>query len=140
MPLLEQLLEQYPKQVKLVFKNFPLRMHQFALPAATAAMAANVQNKFWPFHDKLFENYNRLNDTVIRDIAKEVGLDMAHFDKSMKDPSIAGLINRDLQEGFDLQVRGTPTIFVNGKLLNSRSLSGFQQIIDRELKKIGSQR
>jgi protein-disulfide isomerase len=59
-PLLEQVLEQYPNQVKLVYKNFPLRNHKFAKPAASAALAAGEQGKFWEFHDKLFQNYNQL--------------------------------------------------------------------------------
>ena len=73
MPLLEQVLEKYPKQVKLVFKNFPLRNHRYAKKAATAALAANRQGKFWEFHDRLMENATRLNDKKIEDIAKELG-------------------------------------------------------------------
>ncbi len=57
------MLEQYPNDVKLVFKNFPLtRIHKFAMDAAVASMAANQQGKFWEFHAGLFKNYNNLND------------------------------------------------------------------------------
>lgn len=115
-------------------------MHQFAGMAATAAMAANRQGKFWPFHDKLFENYNRLNESKIQEIALEVGLDMNRFEESMKDPQIRGFIAGELNEGASLQVRGTPTIFVNGKVLQNRSLTGFQEMIDAELKKAASKK
>lgn len=60
-PLFKQVLEAYPVKVKLVFKNFPLKMHKNARAAATAALAADRQGKFWPLHDLLFENYNKLN-------------------------------------------------------------------------------
>ena len=137
MPLLEQVLEKYPGEVKIVFKNFPLNSHKFAKKAATAALAAESQGKFWEFHDLLFKNYNRLNDKKIRDIALELGLDMVKFDKKMKDPLIQERISRDLRDGNSADVRGTPTVFVNGKRLRDRTLLGFQKIIDRELQKQG---
>ena len=65
MPVLEQVLEKNPDKVKLVFKNFPLRNHKFAMPAATAALAAEKQGKFWEFHDLLFKDYNRLNEQKV---------------------------------------------------------------------------
>jgi len=136
-PLLEQVLEKYPGEVKIVFKNFPLNSHKFAKKAATAALAAESQGKFWEFHDLLFKNYNRLNDKKIRDIALELGLDMVKFDKKMKDPLIQERISRDLRDGNSADVRGTPTVFVNGKRLRDRTLLGFQKIIDRELQKQG---
>ena len=60
--------------MKLVFKNFPLRNHKFARPAAIAALAANKQGKFWELHDQLYKNYNKLNEQKIREIAQQVGL------------------------------------------------------------------
>ncbi len=137
MPLLEQVLEKYPEEVKIVFKNFPLKNHKFAKKAATAALAAGSQGKFWEFHDLLFKNYNRLNDKKIRDIALELGLDMVKFDKKTKDPLIQERISRDLRDGNRADVRGTPTVFINGKRLRDRTLPGFQKVIDRELQKQG---
>jgi len=134
-PLLEQVLERYPNDVKLVFKNFPLRSHKYARPAAIAALAAEKQGKFWEFHDLLFKNYNRLNAQKVREIAEQLNLDMERFDKDQKDPRIMAIINRDLSEGNRLGVRGTPTVFINGKVLKSRSLQGISDMIDAELKK-----
>jgi len=135
-PLLEQVLEKYPDHVKIVFKNFPLRNHKFAMKAATAALAAESQGKFWEFHDLLFKNYNKLNDQKIREIALELGLDQTEFKKKMKDPKITAMIRQDVRDGAQAGVRGTPTIFINGRRLNDRSLKGFQAAIDKELQKL----
>jgi protein-disulfide isomerase len=135
-PLLEQVLETYPDDVKIVFKNFPLRNHKFAMKASTAALAAESQGKFWKFHDLLFKNYNKLNDQKIREIALELGLDQTEFKKKMKDPKITAIIRQDVRDGAQAGVRGTPTIFINGRRLNNRSLKGFQAAIDKELQKL----
>jgi len=119
--------------MKLVFKNFPLRNHKFAWPAAIAALAANKQGKFWELHDQLYENYNRLSDQKIREIAQQVGLDIKKFDKDMKDPELKAIVERDFQEGARAGVRGIPTIFVNGRQLKNRSFQGFQAAIEKEL-------
>jgi protein-disulfide isomerase len=135
-PVLEQVLEKYPDDVKIVFKNFPLRNHKFAMKASTAALAAESQGKFWEFHDLLFKNYNKLNDQKINEIAIGLGLDQTEFQKKIKDPNIAAMIRQDVQEGVQAGVRGTPTIFINGRRLNDGSLKGFQAAIDKELQKL----
>ena len=121
------MLEKNKGKVKLVFKNFPLSTHQFARKAATAALAAGKQGKFWEFHDRLFQNYNRLNDQVVQEQAQQLGLDMQKFEKDMNDPQIAQAINQDMQDGNKAGVRGTPTIYVNGVSLaeyKPRGISG----------------
>jgi protein-disulfide isomerase len=127
-------LEKYPKDVKVVFMNFPLSGHRYARLAAAAAIAANNQGKFWEFHDKLFKHYKDLNQDVIENIAKDLGLDMAKFNKDLRDPETQSLIFRDLKEGRDAGVRGTPTVFVNGKVLKNRSLEGLTAMIQAALK------
>jgi len=134
-PLLQQVMEKFPKEAKIVEKNFPLQMHKFARQAATAALAAHRQDSFWEFHKKLFESMASLSDAKVQEIAKQLNLDMERFNRDLKDPAIQNLISRDLQEGSPAGVRGTPTIFVNGKLIANRSLEGFQQMIGEELKK-----
>ena len=137
MPVFEQVLEKYPQDVKVVFKNFPLRSHKFAMKAAIAALAAESQGKFWEFHDLLFENYNRLNDQKIQDIAVAVGLNIEEYEKKKKDPAIQRQVKQDLSDGRQAGVRGTPTIFINGVRLRDRSLKGFQTAIDKQLEKLG---
>jgi len=136
-PVLGQVLEKYPRDVKVVFKNFPLNSHRFALEAAAAALAAGTQGKFWEFHDRLFENYNHLNDQTIRGIAVSLNLDIVEFEKKMKDPEIQKRIRQDIIDGRQAGVNSTPTVFINGKLLKNRSLAGFQAAIEKELQSLG---
>ena len=134
-PLLQQVLEKYPQDVKLVHNNFPLSKHKFAIKAAKAALAADKQGKFSEFHEKLFKNQRNLNDAMVQKIATELNLDMVKFNKDMQDPTFQTLIMRDVKEARLAGVRGIPTIFINGKRLQSRGLKGFQQMIDAELAK-----
>ncbi len=129
------MLDKYPDNVKLVVKHFPLPNHKYAKTASKAALAANIQGKFWEFHRKLLKNYQVINDVKIREIAGELGLDMGKFTKDMKLPDIESLIIRDVKNGRQVGVRGTPAIFFNGKILKNRSISVFYQMIESELKK-----
>jgi protein-disulfide isomerase len=133
-PQLEQLLEKYPADVRVVFKNFPIRSHKFAIKAAMAALAAGRQEKFWEFHDKLFENYNRLNDSKIQEISTELGLDQTKFNEHQKSPVEAARIRKDYEEGIRLGVRGTPTVFINGKKLKNRSMQNMEAMVQQEMK------
>ncbi len=111
-------------------------MHSYARKAAIAALAANKQGKFWEMHEKLFASQKELSDAKVEGIARDLGLDMARFNQDLKDPAIAAQVDRDLNNGRQAKVQGTPTIFINGKVYNQqRSLQGFQQFIDSELKK-----
>ena len=130
------MLDEYPNKVNLVIKHFPLTSHKFARRAATVALAADKQDKFWEFHAKVLKNYRRLNEAKVLEIANEIGLDLERLNKDAKDPAIQKLINRDLNNGRLSGVRGTPAIFVNGKRLRNRSLAGFQQVINAELSKL----
>ena len=134
MPQLEQLLEKYPADVRVVFKNFPIRSHKYAIKAAMAALAADRQGKFWEFHDALFKNYNRLNDQIIQEIGTQLGLDQTKFAEDQKSPVEAARIREDYEEGRRLGVRGTPTLFINGKQFKKRrSLESLEMAINQEL-------
>lgn len=134
-PVLNQIHEQYPKEVKIVFKQFPLRGHKFALPAARAAIAAAEQGKFWPFHDMLFENYSHLNDEKIEEIRKELKLDADKFAKTMASDDTKAIIDKDLADGSQAGVRGTPSVYVNGKRLRNKSFIGMRGAVDEALKR-----
>ena len=99
-----------------------------------AGLAADGQGKFWAFHDRLFENYKQLSDQKIKDIATDLGFDMAEFERRMKDPKILAQIRQDILDGNQAGVRGTPTVFIGGRLLRSWSPQEFQMLIDKELK------
>ena len=136
MPVLEQVLEQNPADVKIAFKNFPLRNHKFAVKAATAALAAESYGKFWEYHDLLFRNYKRIDDKLIDELALGLGFNKEEFEKKMADPLLLKRIRQDASDGSQAGVRGTPTIFVNGRRLRDRTLKGFQTAIDKELQKL----
>lgn len=135
-PLFKQVVEKYPGQVKLAFKNFPLSSHRNARNAALTALAANQQGKFWEVHDLLFENYNSLNPKKIDDLAAQTGLDMERLKKDRVDPQLNALVTSDINEGTAIGVRGTPTVFINGRLLQERSLAGLSRLIDEELRQV----
>ena len=127
------MLEKYPKDVKLVHKIIPA--HDFSWKAATAALAAYEQGKFWEFHDKLFENQMVLNEAKITEIAGILKLNMDRFTEKMKDPAIDELIRRDFNDARELGIPATPWIYINGRHIKERSLPNFSNAIDKELKK-----
>jgi len=134
--VLEQVLEKYPAQVKLIFLSFPLRNHKFAKEAAIAAFAAKKQGKFWEYHDRLFVNLESLNDQKFLQIARELGLDMERFEKDLNDLKIVARINQDIRLGAYLGVRSTPTVLINGTVSNARTLDALQADVEMELKKV----
>lgn len=136
-PMLDQVFEHNRDTVKIVFKNMPLRFHQFADPAARAALAAGAQGKFWEMHDALF-GAPQLSDEAIHNAATQLGLDMARFNQDLNSPAIRQQINDDLMAAQDAGVTGTPTVFINGKRLKNRSPEGFQLLIDQELQAGGN--
>jgi protein-disulfide isomerase len=103
--------------------------------AAIAVLAANQQGKFWEYHAELFKNYSKLNDSKFEEIAQSLELNMDQFKQDMQNPALAAMVQRDLRDGVESGVRGTPSIFINGRMLKQRSLPGFKQIIDAELAK-----
>lgn len=134
MPLLEQVLEQNPDTVKIVLKNMPLNFHKFAKPAALAALAAGKQGKYWEFHDELFAT-PKLTTESIQAIAKKLNLDIEKFQMDMVSPEIQQKLAIDLADAQQAGVTGTPTVFINGVKVKTRTLPAMQKIIDEELAK-----
>lgn len=131
--MLEQVLETYPRDVAVVYKNYPLRGHRFALAAAAAALAAEKQGQFWEFRDLLFLNGRELNLQKIMDIARDLSIDERQLFMDMNDHGVLKAIERDIQEGNRIGISGTPTVFVNDMVLTNRSFAGFQAVIDAVL-------
>ncbi|WP_456385283.1 thioredoxin domain-containing protein [Desulfolithobacter sp.] len=134
-PVLEQLLENNPETLKIAFKHLPLiRIHEYAEPAARAAVAAQNQGKFWQMHDKLFAAENLDNDSIMQ-MAEELGLNMKKFEKDMNSAETRARVLKDMRDAQQASVSGTPTMFINGHLIrsNSRSVLAIQKMIDREL-------
>jgi protein-disulfide isomerase len=138
-PMLEQALAKYPERVRLVYKHFPLSFHPVAMPAAVASAAAQEQGKFWELHDVLFEQGQNLTTERFDDYAKQAGLDVERFRKDLteKHAEYERRVQQDYRHGLEADVRGTPTIYVNGKKLRERSLEGLSGQVDAELGKSG---
>jgi len=135
-PELEALLKVYPKQVKLIFKQFPLEIHSDAYRAATAALAAQKQGKFWEMHYALFGHHQDLSLNAILKITRDLKLDEARLKTDMDSKEIREIVGQDLQDGNKAGVEGTPTIFINGQRYNGRiELANLRPVIDGELKK-----
>jgi protein-disulfide isomerase len=132
-------LETYPRDVKLVFKNYPPRNHNYAQKAAVAALAAEKQEKFWEFHELLFENSAKLSDQKIKEISEWLDLDWEKFSKDMEDPEIISMITRDKSEGDRAGIEEVPTIFINGRRLKAITWPGVRAVIENELQKLGKQ-
>lgn len=136
-PTIKQLQDIYKDYVQIVWKHYPLNMHNNALGAALAAEAAHDQGKFWEFHDKLFANQNKLSSEQLKKYAQELGLDTAKFEADLTSPEIKKRVGDDMAEARRLGVTGTPAFFVNGHFLNgAQPLAAFAQVINSELQRL----
>jgi protein-disulfide isomerase len=105
----------HPGDVRLIFKNLPLPMHEQAHIMAKAALAANEQGRFWEMHDRLFGLRGAVDRPVLDGLAKDLGLDLRKFDRDLDDPSLDARVDADAADAASLDVKGTPTFFVNGR-------------------------
>ncbi|MDJ0795960.1 MAG: thioredoxin domain-containing protein [Calothrix sp. MO_167.B12] len=125
---LKALLNKYGNKVQLIYKNFPLSaIHKQAIPAATAALAAHKQGKFWEYHDALFANQNKLGEPLYLDIAKKLNLDLTQFKRDRK--LVAKEVAQDTALARSLGLSGTPFF-----IIQSEEASGAVQL--SELDKI----
>jgi protein-disulfide isomerase len=132
--LMRQVVEEYPKDVKMYFKHFPLSSHANARLAAEGAVAAHKQGKFWQFNEKVWANSENLTPAVLEKAAKEVGLDVARWRTDIDSDAIKGQVQADKSEGNDLGVLATPSIYINGrKYEDPLEIASFRDWIDEEL-------
>lgn len=113
----KQFMAKHKDKVTLVYKHFPLtQIHPEALPAASAAWAANRQGKFWEYHDALFANQAKLSESFYLETATKLKLDLNKFnaDRKLAPESIV----KDFKLGRQLGVEGTPTFFMNGEVIS----------------------
>jgi protein-disulfide isomerase len=137
-PELKEIEKEYGNQVQIVFHHFPLmKIHKNALMAAHAAEAARNQNKFWEMHDRLYRNqkeWSELNDprSVFIDYAKQLGLKLDQFTGDLSSNMIDQRISADMQRGSAIGVTGTPTVFLDSRLVNyqATNLEGLRKGIN----------
>jgi predicted DsbA family dithiol-disulfide isomerase len=131
-PVLARTIEEFGGKVNLVFKQFPLDSHKNAAPAARAAVAAQAQGKFWELADLLFEHQRELSPEKIAQLARQAGVDVAKFDTARESEAVQQRVDKDKQEGIDLGVQGTPSLFINGRAYKE-GLQGLSKYLKEEL-------
>ncbi len=118
-PIVEKILADDP-QVRLIFRNFPLAQHPYAMLAAEAAEAAGAQGKFWEMHNAIYANQDiwvqmQTPTDAFVELAKKLNLDVAKFTADIQNNKYADVINKDRQDGETLGVNATPTFYINGQ-------------------------
>ncbi len=115
-PEVKNIISQAGDKVKVIYKQFPLTsIHPYAFKAAEASECAADQGKFWEYHDKLFDNQNKLDVVSLKKYAADIGLDTANFNACLDTGTMASRVRADMEEAISKGVRATPTFFVNGK-------------------------
>ncbi len=139
--LLKKIAGEKGKEVRVVFRQFPLAMHNHAMEAARATEAAARQNRFWEMSDKLYENQATWSKeasvtATFERYAKEIGLNLEKYNADRTNDALVKRIEADQQRGKSLGVTATPTLFINNQRVPQQSmndkaiLGAIQAIID----------
>jgi protein-disulfide isomerase len=134
-PVLERVMKEYPREVRLVFRDFPLSFHADAQRAAEAGHCADEQQKFWPLHDWIFQHQGELGAEQLAAAAAQLGLDARRFDACMTTHKYQQVVEDNQAAGERAGVTGTPAFFVNGEpLTGAQPFEKFHEVIERKLK------
>jgi thiol-disulfide isomerase/thioredoxin len=132
--VMRQLVEEYPSDVKVYFKHFPLSAHTNARLAAEAAVAANKQGKFWPYNEKIWANSDNLSPAILEKAAHEVGLNVARWRADADSDAVKNRVQADRSEGIRLGINGTPTVYINGRKYDDPlDITSVKDWVDEEL-------
>jgi protein-disulfide isomerase len=119
---------QFGDQLQVTFREFPLApAHEHAIAAASAAEAAGLQGKFWEMHDLLYEHQKDWKDAfdvrpIFEGYAKQIGINVDRYKQDVDSEQVARRITQDGNRGHSLGVKGTPTVFMNGREVPFESL------------------
>jgi protein-disulfide isomerase len=133
--ILNPLLEMYPSDLRLVYRQFPLSasFHPNAQKAAEASECAGEQGKFWQMHDMLFANQDALGVANLKEYAREIGMDAQKFDSCLDSGRMAKVISFDQKDGEKLGVQGTPTFFINAQMVVGADADGIKKAVESAL-------
>ena len=134
-PILGELLSKYGDRVRLVFRHFPVdQLHPSARRASEAAWCAQQQDKFWPYHDRLYLVGNDATPGTLSRIATDVGLDAAKFSACTTGGAASAAVAHDIEQARRLNLNGTPSFFINGRpFIGRQPIENFTRVIDEEL-------
>ncbi len=128
--VLDSVMTAFPRDVRVVFKQFPLDMHPHSFEAAEASLAAADQGKFWSMHDQFFAHQEEIDRSTIMGWACAAGLDVTAFSRGLYAGMFRQRVMQDIADGDRLQVQGTPTWFINGRRYQGRRvLSELGQLV-----------
>jgi protein-disulfide isomerase len=133
-PALERIVKENAGKVRLVARDFPLTQHPEAFKAAEAAEAAREQGKYWEYVQVLMQNQSALGVEKLKTYACEVGLDQERFDTALDSGKFAELVQRDIEDGIKLGLKGTPSVFINGRRVAATTYEDLKIRIDAVLK------
>lgn len=144
-PVIKTLKGEYGDRIKLVFYHYPLtQVHQHALEAAHAAAAARLQGKFWEMHNLLYEDQSAWSEagdfrSIAIIYARQIGLDVERFMRDMDSTKAKAIISADVQRANALGVNSTPTIFIDGRMVQNENLTleKLRQEINQKLAEAG---
>ncbi len=145
-PILEQMHAEFGDKLRITFREFPLvPAHQHAVVAASSAEAAGLQGKFWEMHDLLYEHQGDWKDKmdvapIFEGYANQIGLNIERWKKDVGSEQVAQRIFLDGKRGHSMGVRGTPTVFINGREVPFESLPAekLRVVIQSEIAASGS--
>lgn len=134
-PILNQLLELYPDQINIVWKDLPISdLYPTAELAHVAARCASEQGAYWEYHDKLWENQNDFSLNNLKNIAKQIDIDEERLEQCINNKETINLIESDISEAAQLSIPGTPHFYINNQEISgSIELEDFKNIIEIEL-------
>jgi protein-disulfide isomerase len=138
---LHKLAEAFPSQVRVEFRQFPLPFHSCAATLSEIALAAHAQGKYVELGDLFFENQFRFRGldpeqgrSVGLELAAKVeGLDMARLRKELERGGQAEMVDRDIELGKSIPIKGTPTVYVNGVEARGRSFAALKAQVEEIL-------
>lgn len=133
-PALERLVKEHAGKVRLVTRDFPLTQHADAFKAAEAAEAAREQGKYWEYIHVLMGNQSSLGVEKLKSFAGELGLDRARFDSALDSGKFTEMVQRDVEDGMKLGLKGTPSLFINGRRVTAQSYEDLKASVDAALK------
>jgi predicted DsbA family dithiol-disulfide isomerase len=132
--LMRQLVEEFPNDLKVYFKHYPLSSHTNARLAAEGAVAAHKQGKFWPFNEKIWAISDSLTPAGMEKAAKEAGLDVKRWRLDLDAEDVKARVDKDKSEGNALGINSTPSIYINGRKYNDPlDIASLRDWIDEEL-------
>jgi protein-disulfide isomerase len=135
-PTLDQVKQKYGDKVRIVFRQYPLPIHNNAPKAAEASLCANDQGKFWEMHDAMFADQQGLAPDALKAKATKIGLKADQFASCLDTGKHADEVKKDIAAGSAAGVNGTPAMFVNGRFISGAvPLDDITKVIDDELKK-----